>query len=152
MVYIHRLSFLWWCSSSEKTSQTGQLSCFWVFFFSLNVPPCLSRKPKRAESEIPSLPEAGPAELSFERQHGKINGHLLREPPGHAVLLPHSQTALGPVSSLLLAAAAGFACTVYFGRTFNPAQPSRSLCSLSPGCLKSWLNLKRQVEGMNPCF
>lgn len=66
-------------------------------FSSLNVPPCLSRKPKRAESEIPSLPEAGPAVLSFERQHGKINGHLLREPLGHTVLQPHGQTALGPV-------------------------------------------------------
>lgn len=61
------------------------------------MPPCLSRKPKRAESEIPSLPEAGPPVLSFERQHGKINGHLLREPLGHTVLLPHGQTALGPV-------------------------------------------------------
>lgn len=61
------------------------------------MPPCLSRKPKRAESEIPSLPEAGPAVLSFERQHGKINGHLLGEPLGHTVLLPHGQTALGPV-------------------------------------------------------
>lgn len=68
-----------------------------VFFFAQNVPPCLSRKPKRAESEIPSLPEAGPAALSFEKQHGKINGHLLREPLGHAVLLPHGQTSLGPV-------------------------------------------------------
>lgn len=61
------------------------------------MPPCLSRKPKRAESEIPSLPEAGPAVLSFERQHGKINGHLLRELLGHSELLPHGQTASGPV-------------------------------------------------------
>lgn len=75
------------------------MSChvFKCFFFSYNVPPCLSRKPKRAESEIPSLPEAGPAVLSFERQHGKINGHLLREPLGHTVLLPHGQTAPGPI-------------------------------------------------------
>lgn len=68
-----------------------------VFFFSQNVPPCLLRKPKRAESEIPSLPEAGPAVFSFERQHGKINGHLLGEPLGYTMLLPHGQTALGPV-------------------------------------------------------
>ncbi len=61
------------------------------------MPPGLSRKPKRAESEIPSLPEAGPAVLSFEKQCGKINGHLLREPLGHTVLLPRGQTALGPV-------------------------------------------------------
>lgn len=66
-------------------------------FLFQNVPPCLSRKPKRAESEIPSLPEAGPAALSFERQRGKINGHLLREPLGHSVLKPHGQMALRPV-------------------------------------------------------
>lgn len=60
------------------------------------MPPCLSRKPKRAESEIPSLPEAGPAVFSFERQHGKINGYLLRELLGYTMLLPHGQTALGP--------------------------------------------------------
>lgn len=66
-------------------------------FLCQNGPPCLSRKPKRAESEIPSLPEAGPAALSFENQHGKINGHLLREPLAYTVLLPHGQTALGPV-------------------------------------------------------
>lgn len=88
------------------------------------MPLCLSRKPKRAESEIPSLPEAGPAVLSFERQHGKINGHLLREPLGHAVLLPHGLTALGPV-----VCCCWLACAVYFGRTFNPVQPSRSLHS-----------------------
>ena len=85
----------------QKDSTNRTAIMFWsvfVFFFSSQyVPPCLSRKPKRAESEIPSLPEAGPAVLSFERQHGKINGHLLREPPGHTVLLPHGQTALGPV-------------------------------------------------------
>lgn len=37
------------------------------FFFSQNEPPCLLRKPKRAESEIPSLPEAAAAALPFEK-------------------------------------------------------------------------------------
>ncbi|CAB1444376.1 unnamed protein product [Pleuronectes platessa] len=49
-----------------------------------------------------SLPEAGPAVLSFERQHGKINRHLLREPLGHAAPRPRGQTALGPGPSYLL--------------------------------------------------
>lgn len=35
--------------------------------------------------------------LSFERQHGKISGHLLREPPqGQTVLLPRGPAAQGP--------------------------------------------------------
>lgn len=84
----------WWHTNCKKNPQAALLSCFQVFE---NVPLCLSRKPKRAESEISSLPEAGPAVLSFERQHGKINRHLLREPMVHTVLLPHGQTALGPV-------------------------------------------------------
>lgn len=40
----------------KESRQAGQLQCF-------QVPPCLSRKPSRAESEIPSLPEAGPTGL-----------------------------------------------------------------------------------------
>lgn len=80
----------------KRLNKTGQPSCFLVFFSPLNVPPCLSRKPRRAESEIPSLPEAGPAGLSFERQCGKINGHLLREPLGHAGLQLRGHAALRP--------------------------------------------------------
>lgn len=85
------------------------------------------RKPKRAESEIPSLPEAGPAELSFERQNGKINGHLLREPRGHSVLLPHGQTATRAVLCCCR--------TVYFGRVFFQACAVTKISAFSPLCL-----------------
>lgn len=54
------------CCYFKSAPQTGRQPCFRVLFFSQIEPPCLSRKPKRAESEIPSLPEAGATALPFE--------------------------------------------------------------------------------------
>lgn len=89
------------------------------FFSSQNEPPCLLRKPKRAESEIPSLPEASTAALRFERLRGEISGHLRRELLGHSV----TKQPWG-----LQAVTAGLGRSVYSERTLNPAPPPRSLC------------------------
>ncbi|MEQ2240574.1 hypothetical protein ILYODFUR_016474 [Ilyodon furcidens] len=87
------------------------------------MPLCLSRKPKRGESEIQSLPEAVLAVLSFERQHGKISGQLLREPPQCTALQP-----LWPKQPWGLVFAAGPGWVVYFGKDFQPCEAMKSDC------------------------
>lgn len=117
------------------------MTVFLSLFFSQSVPPCLSRKPKRAESEIPSLPEAGPVQLSFERQHGKINGHLLGEPLCCAVLLPDDQTALGPIDCSRLLLLLGWPRLFTLGG-LSTLHSHQDLCilPLSPClCLRSYL-------------
>lgn len=89
------------------------------------MPPCLLRKPKRAESEIPSLPGAGPAVFSFERQYGEINGHLLREGGRRAILCCRSiyQTALWPEVCCFWAS---LGCLLW--EDFQPCAASFSVC------------------------
>lgn len=62
----HPLLLLEICSTNRTAAVLS--SAFFSFLFSSqSEPPCLLRKPKRAESEIPSLPEAGAAALPFEK-------------------------------------------------------------------------------------
>lgn len=113
-----------WCKSkSERLCNQHSFNVFKCLLYQ-SIPQCLSRKPIRAESEIPSLPEAGLSVALLWKAAWKdqrVSPEGATAPYCAAVPWPNSP---GPCSLLLLA------CLVYLGRTFNPGQPSWSVFCL----------------------
>lgn len=113
-----------WCKSkSKRLCNQHSFNVFKCLLYQ-SIPQCLSRKPKRAESEIPSLPEAGLSVALLWKAAWKdqrVSPEGATAPYCAAVPWPNSP---GPCSLLLLA------CLVYLGRTFNPGQPSWSVFCL----------------------
>lgn len=132
-----------WCKSkSERLCNQHSFNVFKCLLYQ-SIPQCLSRKPKRAESEIPSLPEAGLSVALLWKAAWKdqrVSPEGATAPYCAAVPWPNSP---GPCSLLLLA------CLVYLGRTFNPGQPSWSvfcLFCLSHPSLQHVITYLQQIQ------